>query len=175
MSEWTILAPGPSLADAQVSAQGPVVAINSAVHTNIPFDFWCAQDPPHQFLPEIAVAGSPIVWCNERLESAWKDHGFRTWANKESEEDIRELIDDPLPSVTYNDLTIAITLARVISYGATEINLYGCDMMGVGYAFGEPNRVRTEDNWKSRWVNERKQVGSMIDHWNEQGLEIVLR
>ena len=183
MADWTVLAPGPSLKkwdqDTYV-AKGPTVAVNNAILSPLPYDIWCCQDPPVKFKHVIEAMPreervKKLIWCKQNQEESWRTLGFRTWGHPASEVEFQGLyVPSPL-RMHYTSLTITTALARVIGMGAYHVALYGCDMAGAGYSYGNDNRSRDDKAWQGRWRSEKQIVMKAIDHWRSAGVAIELR
>lgn len=175
---WSLLAPGPSLADAfgrGVSLPaGPVVALNRAILGPVRADFWCCQDGPHTWASLAPNVESGLVWCKDTQVRAWTEHGLRTWSHPADEQAFRERFVRN-PKIAYTTLTITTALARMIHYGAREVHLFGVDMAGTTYFAGVDSKGRTPPVWAARWEEERKLLGIVMDQWRTQGVEFIQR
>ena len=181
MTVWSILAPGPSLAlwsHETFQAKGPVVAVNNAVLSPLPSDIWCCQDPPAKFnavwaLMPPEARRRTLVWCRESLREAWEELGMRVWSHPVSETEFQaEFVANPV-KVHYTSLTITTAMARVIGMGAERVELYGCDMTGDHYAYGNDNRNRAPKVWQARWQDEPRTFDLVVQQWEALGIKVV--
>lgn len=182
MSNWTLLAPGPSLRMWSVDTMfldGPVVAINNAILAPIPIDFWICQDPAAKFQSLWETMDpdrrrSILVWCKYRHEDAWKKLGFRTWGHPDTETEFQQEFVPSAPSrCAYGGLTATAALARMVGNGATYIRVYGMDLEGIGYGYGIDNRSRQDAQWSARWKHETSVMERLIEGWKQQGVIIA--
>lgn len=181
--EWTIIAPGPSLkvlAREEFNPKGPVVAINNAVMSGLPVDFWALQDAPNRFehawihLSREERSKGPLVWCRDNHAPRWHELGFRTWAHPTREEDFKaEFVHSPA-KVDYTHLTLITAIARSVSLGARQLVLYGVDMAGAGYSHGADFIKRTATHWSTRWHDEKKVFALAREQWEKRGVQLKL-
>lgn len=179
---WTVLAPGPSLAEADLSRiNGPTVGLNLAVLSPHRLDFWACQDPPQKFetvwgtMSKDQRIQAPVVWCMDRNTKAWNDLGFRVWPHPDAEPEFRSWAGLPVANKSCNmlGLTILASISRCIAHGATQVNVYGCDMAGTGYAYGADRRNRTLGSWNSRWVAEVGTFDNAVAEWAQRGVTVT--
>jgi len=174
MKDWTIIAPGPSLkllTKEEFQPRGPVVAINNAILSGLPADFWALQDVPVRFehtwvhLSLEERKNSPLIWCRDVNEARWRELGFRTWGHPDSEENFRAEYVHSAAKVCYTHLTLLTAIARAVALGARYISLYGVDMAGVGYSYGIDYINRIASHWPIRWIDEKKVFGIARQQW----------
>ena len=70
------------------------------------------------------------------------------------------------------DLTVTAAMARMIRAGADRIHVFGRDMAGAGYAYGDDWAERDEATWEARWKREAKHVDITFDQWRALGVSI---
>jgi hypothetical protein len=162
VTTWSVLCPGPSLRlwnYSNFEVDGPVIAINSAILAPLAVDIWSCVDGPKKLKRYVEGWSAKrrremIVWSySEGRSEAWGDLGFpcNVWSPREISK------------------TVVVTLMRLAWIGVESVRLYGCDMEGEGYSYGEDLTLpicRTGDRWGDRWPRERmlvdRQVGRML-------------
>lgn len=186
MTFWTVLAPGRSLrrvSAPQLKAEGPIIAVNNAALSGLPFDFWCALDVPRKFeqiwlkLPADQRREHAPLWCRPSTAVGWRELGFRCWTFAELEEDFRR---ENLPLARHErktsmlNLTILATITRCIGLGATRIQCWGVDMEGSSHSHGrDPETGRSPAVWRERWSHETRVWDLANSEWRSAGTEVV--
>lgn len=183
-NEWVILAPGPSLAlvePGDLPPAAPVVAINNAGQSNLPWTFWCCQDNPRNFpdaikhVTESGRINSCLVWCSHSHTDDWRALGFRTWPHApnftkfKEEHPWRVPKDLPIPM----GLTITTAITRCIVLGAKVIWCYGVDMTGKSYSHGEDFQNRHDAAWGNRWRKERGTFTNFVDACRSADIQVI--
>ena len=184
-SEWTILAPGPSIKALEAGAaasgyhmSGPIVAVTHGVLCPVRADFWAVQDHPDAMrqvwepMSRRARSDGPVVWCRERFMREWLELGFRVWPHVGPEDPHEEekfraaYVREPAKDVRYTSLTVLVAVARAITYGARRIVTFGVDMAGDGYGYKLSDRHgRAAAGWAERWRTERQTWDAAIHAW----------
>jgi hypothetical protein len=173
VTTYSVLCPGPSLAKWDLGsfmADGPIVAINSAIEGPLPWDIWSCMDGPGTVEEHTLDAMSfserrgLLVWCPEEKWSEriarWIDLGVRVdpWGDSD-------------------DLSITTVLRRLHHMKVEAVDIYGCDMLAGGYAYNEDRftPARSPAQWEDRWEGERPLVHHTIEMMEDDGIEVVLR
>lgn len=184
-SEWDILCAGPSLNDLDPETykpKGPVIAVNFAATYPVQIEYLCALDPPVCFLDEVldAIPKSIVVLCQSLHVKKWRAIGFRTWEFPSRECEFRErLIPKRCPGMelaVYTMTSMFPAMGMAIHCGARVLNIYGADMGGVGgfRGLGKHDHKKSEENWNSRWKNQREQLAEIQSWWEiDPGVEFI--
>lgn len=179
---WTVLASGPSLALLRPETfvpEGPVVALNNAAHSDLPFDFWCCQDPPRKFeavyerMSQLERRRFALVWCRDTQTKHWHERGFRTWPHPRDEAGFRaKYLPGSRRVQTMVGLTVTTAISRCIGQGAKKVVVYGVDMNGTAHGFGPDPDKRALVVWHQRWKTERVNWERAVREWTALGVEI---
>lgn len=180
---WSVLAPGPSLAKwtrSTFKVDGPVVAVNNAVLAPLPVDFWCCQDIAPKFepiwskWPKDDRSLGPVIWCKGHHAHKWADLGFRVWTHPDPEVLFKSTYKIPSePKVGFVNLTITTAIGRAAGHGAKHIKVYGMDMAGVGYGYGQDlQRNRKPKAWPGRWKGEKPIMDNVLKIMEKMGVKV---
>lgn len=179
MTNWTVLAPGPSLRrlrEEHVFADGPIVAINLAVLAPLRADFWCVLDHPlkmaqvYERLPCHDRKRLPVLWCREAEVVHWHDRHVRCMPFASLEHDF---VAQNLPMwrgkapCSLLGRTITATISRCIGLGASHVDVFGCDMAGHQHAFGADPDNRASSAWDQRWKDEPEVFKAAQSMWSK--------
>ena len=187
--EWNIIAPGPSLKSWKVGdsvnpfkPRGPVIAVNNACLSGLPFDFLCAVDSPggfkhiHEYF-DLKQRNNIVVICRSRQAEAWLNLGYRVWPHQAREQDLVNRCwpvgSRPPEGIRYTSYSITTALLRAAGAGATLINFYGVDMAGDRYSYGPDTRKRAPKNWASRWKSEIPVFENAVNALENAGVKII--
>jgi hypothetical protein len=184
---WSILAPGPSLVSWSTENKvnrflptGPVIAVNNAALSGLPHDFICAIDSPKGFSKLHQTVSSEdklkmVVLCRNGTADAWRNMGYKVWPHAHLEKDFIAMHwprNRHPPDARFGAYSVTTAMLRAVGAGAEALHIYGMDMDGVGYSYGEDYRKRNARQWNSRWVSERPIIIKCFQSVVDAGVDI---
>lgn len=184
---WSVLATGPSLRRVRPEdlAEGPVVALNLAVLSPLPRDFWCCLDGHLKFEQvwgplkfEQRRRELPLLMCTETAAPHWQALGIRCWPFPATEAGFRHqnLRASRANTFPVFHITILAAISRCVGLGAKRVDVWGCDLAGHEHAYGtDPDKHRTKEVWHGRWAGEQEILATAIKEWEQCGTEVHLR
>ncbi len=185
VEEWTILCPGPSLADWDPSEalDGPIIAVNEAIGLIDDADVWGLTKIPLHIDPILADYGLSVNQVQKTDQRIWANSGLtenyligrcdRTYPNRQPA--LEKFTGFP-HRCEWTQAPWLGFAAVAITMGAKRILVVGADMRGHGYAgipdgpFGYREEADYEDG--RRWRLEHRIVEMAVGDAKLAGIEI---
>lgn len=173
MDKAIIALPGPSLDFNDISDDTTVVCVNLALYWAPRCDFWVAMDRPkdihhkceaayEEIMPLIVTYGNGASW------KEFSHHRGEVLCVAVEPEWLMKAFGRP-------DSSMLLALCFLVQNGITNIELRGCDQVGVGYKLleGHLDIHKGEQVWKDRWEDERARLVNAIEACEEHNINIA--
>ncbi len=190
-SQWIVLCPGRSLADAKVvpTDRDMVIAVNAAVlYPRCHVDIWAVQDievfeSMWQLIAQGAsgiTRGFPCLWIPARWEEdipARYPHmaGFFSCFEHQTFPGVPGEANACVPfssDINWREYTMFMAIARAVIGGAREIRIYGADHCGQGYFLPGMENNRTLHTPK-RWADEAAKFARVVEVCAAFGISVT--
>lgn len=179
-----VLCEGPSFRtlDHQALLLGPTIAVNRAIATHVPVDFWATSDDPRNLW----------AWAEPYRHPALRyfstDQNAHIWVDLLPGLELQKLYSTHHTEMGRDEQGLAVilptvmpTLAWLLRLGVKRVRLFGADMVGMGSPISGDWKRDPDRSWESRWKIERVLLshvariyrgrGARIERWNHSPLE----